>query len=67
MKKWEYKLRNFPVLVQGIEAELNRLGSEGWELVGIVAGKDHNELIFKREIPEPNAPTCEEASTAANS
>ena len=48
--RWEYR----EVLREGgtdllSEAELNALGSEGWELTGIVPGGDRVHFYFKRE------------------
>ena len=48
MQKWEYKVVGHTLT----EAELNRLGREGWELVIITgAGTVHCTMIFKRPIP----------------
>ena len=48
--RWEYR----EVLREGAtdllsEAELDALGSEGWELTGIVSGGDRVHFYFKRE------------------
>lgn len=47
-KNWEYKIvreRNI-----GLEEELNKLGSEGWEMVSAVRdSNDWIKFIFKRE------------------
>lgn len=57
MKHYEYKALDFscPACL-GMEAQLNKLGKEGWELVS-VCPKDSNEFgistitaFFKREI-----------------
>ena len=55
---WEYRIHNIRSenyrLDPTREAELNRLGEEGWELVGITAvnfktgATDHIGLVFKR-------------------
>jgi hypothetical protein len=44
-QRWEYK-----VIVQSAvsEEELNALGAEGWELVGIVALPETRQFYFKR-------------------
>lgn len=58
MKKWEYKIVNlYPSAGSflGIdEQEINNLGHEGWDLVGLYK----NDLIFKREkVVEKHKPT----------
>jgi Domain of unknown function (DUF4177) len=44
-QRWEYK-----VIVQGAvtEEELNALGADGWELVGVVALPERTQFYFKR-------------------
>lgn len=46
MQKWEYRV------VRGVarvdEAELNRMGGDGWELAGVGQAAGGGELIFKR-------------------
>lgn len=44
-QRWEYK-----VILQRVasEEELNALGAEGWELVGIVALSETTQFYFKR-------------------
>jgi hypothetical protein len=44
-QRWEYK-----VILQSVasEEELNALGAEGWELVGIVALPETAQFYFKR-------------------
>jgi hypothetical protein len=44
-QQWEYK-----VVVQNAmsEAQLNALGAEGWELVGVVAVAEVPQFYFKR-------------------
>jgi hypothetical protein len=49
MQKWEYKI----ILGLPGEVELNRLGGEGWELVGVILGANpmgHSSFMayFKR-------------------
>jgi hypothetical protein len=48
MQKWEYKLLSS----HWSEAELKKLGEDGWELAGITVGGDatgiSSGLIFKR-------------------
>jgi hypothetical protein len=55
LQKWDYKLVNVtPVAVNQMEAKLNKLGSEGWELcstvVPFVRGTDEYvvSFVFKR-------------------
>ncbi len=44
--------------MEGVEAYVNDLGQEGWELVTAVSGSDHSGIItkavlfFKRPLPE---------------
>jgi hypothetical protein len=42
MQKWEYKVVHFSINVQ---AELNKLGVQGWELVAV---DDLHQLYLKR-------------------
>jgi len=59
MKKWEYKIINLRSenyrIDPNYEAELNKQGDEGWEIVAIAAinfksgATDHIGVIFKRE------------------
>jgi Domain of unknown function (DUF4177) len=44
-QRWEYKM-----IFQGAmsEEELNALGAEGWELVGLVALPENTRFYFKR-------------------
>jgi hypothetical protein len=48
--KWEYKhltrAADSPALE---EAELNALGTEGWELIGVMADARASHFYFKRE------------------
>lgn len=52
MKKWEYISHNYGLS----DAKLNRLGSEGWELVSHTAIADNKKMaqyyVFKREIKD---------------
>lgn len=49
---WEYKIISTPIL--GLEAAMNKLGKDGWELVlsfnpsNKLADKD--EFVFKRSV-----------------
>jgi hypothetical protein len=47
--RWEYKaiVREVPELLS--EAELNALGEERWELVGVAPAGNHIHFYFKRE------------------
>ena len=55
----EYKRITLPILEVGkpeFEAELNRLGGEGWDLVSIIPHERHGysaeaHLVFKRPKP----------------
>ena len=46
-QRWEYK-----VIVQSAtsEEELNALGAEGWELVGVIGLPDTSQFYFKRAL-----------------
>lgn len=50
--KWEYKAatRQLPQGVHADETELNELGLEGWELVGIVYENSYTHFYFKRLV-----------------
>ncbi len=58
MRKWEYctllclvggcYVDGEPSKTAGFKETLNRLGEEGWELVGVSPGEDM-EFYFKRE------------------
>jgi len=52
MKKWEYDYKH--VLAGSIikKTMLNELGSEGWELISVVALSTSNIYYFKREKVE---------------
>lgn len=47
MQKWEYLIINVPS-----QGELNRLGSEGWELIAI-AGIDTQYWTVKASLKRP--------------
>jgi hypothetical protein len=57
---WEYKILNIRSenyrLDPAYEPQLNRLGEEGWELVGLTAinfktgATDHIGMVFKRPL-----------------
>jgi hypothetical protein len=48
--RWEYKHVTRPADAPDMDdAELNALGREGWELVGVVAGAKGTRFYFKRE------------------
>ena len=54
------KERVYEYLIQDIDSfdfpqnELNKLGQEGWELVGLNHKTGFTNYIFKREIIQPN-------------
>ena len=56
MTNWEYKTLDL-VKRQGEVAALNRLGSDGWEAIGIVSSWGvgwrmvHPIVLFKRALP----------------
>lgn len=56
MQRWEYKTFDL-VKRRGEVDDLNRLGSEGWEAVGIVSSWGvgwrmvHPIVLFKRALP----------------
>jgi hypothetical protein len=51
---WSYKLEPFePMAKDGhttVEAALNQLGEQGWELVGVQAIGENSYVIFKRPV-----------------
>ena len=50
--RWQYKRLTQPVDAPEIdEVELNTLGCEGWELVGVVMSPQGAQFYFKRERP----------------
>lgn len=47
---WEYKRLTRPTDAPEVdEADLNALGRDGWELVGVVPGPTSTHFYFKRE------------------
>lgn len=50
---WEYRVIGRTMADEGMlpEAELNALGSEGWELVGVVQVRAKVQFVFKRVKP----------------
>jgi hypothetical protein len=72
VKKWEYMCQRLPHDQPDIEKGLDKLGKNGWEMTGcgtIGTGFDTSKvllLFFKREIPEPPAPTTPKPSSATN-
>jgi len=50
--KWEYKqiVRNFENEKPLDETELNALGEDGWELIGIAQQPPNTYFYFKRQI-----------------
>lgn len=52
MTKWEYKYEEFDYLDAPAMIKINKLGKDGWELVGFTTGKSSNvyKLIFKRPV-----------------
>jgi hypothetical protein len=51
---WSYKLERFdPMAKDGhtaVEAALNQLGEQGWELVGVQVIGEYSYLICKRPV-----------------
>ncbi len=51
---WSYKLERFDVMAKdgytGVEAVLNQLGQQGWELVGVQAIGEHSYAVCKRPV-----------------
>ena len=52
MKFYEYKILKDKVFKKSIitEAELNRLGKQGWELVNVTSAEGFKTAYFKREV-----------------
>ncbi|RYP88081.1 hypothetical protein EKO23_04355 [Nocardioides guangzhouensis] len=58
MERWEYKVADLTKVEKNID-ELNRLGGEGWEAVGMVSTWGaggfkfvHPIALLKRRVPE---------------
>lgn len=49
--QWEYRERVHPLDALPTEADLNALGDEGWELVGMTVAGGAVHYYFKRERP----------------
>ena len=51
---WSYKLERFDLMATdghtAVEASLNRLGEQGWELIGVQAIGEHSYAICKRPV-----------------
>jgi hypothetical protein len=51
---WSYKLEQLDPMAgdgyAGVEAGLNKLGEQGWELVGVQAIGEHSYVICKRPV-----------------
>lgn len=66
MRQWEHTyVQGNTVDTQAIKDAANRLGAEGWELVGITSvdrtiGLNSNLLWFKREVVPPPAPAVDD-------
>lgn len=62
MTRWEYKIINIRSegyrLDPNAVGQLNRLGEEGWELVGLTSvnfksgASDNIAMVFKRALPD---------------
>ena len=50
MKRFEYMKLSVTGDDEAVTSELNKFGSEGWELVSSYAGLGRTVLFFKREI-----------------
>lgn len=49
------------------EADLNTLGAEGWELVGVVATPETTQFYFKRAVTQSAALSTGDERTLASS
>jgi hypothetical protein len=51
---WSYKLERFDVMAKdgadAVDAALNQLGGQGWELVGVQAIGENSYAICKRPV-----------------
>jgi len=51
---WSYKLERFDLMAKSgdaaVEAALNQLGEQGWELVGVQAIGEHSYAVCKRPV-----------------
>ena len=43
-----------------MEAELNRLGEDGWELVAFVGSQSLDSMVLKRQKKRPKKPKADE-------
>lgn len=65
MQRWEYKIADVTKLERAVP-ELDRLGAEGWEAVGLVSTWGagwrfvHPVVLLKRPLPE-SAQQCQPA------
>jgi len=48
MQKWEYRIEELVLGIQFSDDELNDIGENGWELVGIYKEDDSFYAVFKR-------------------
>ena len=51
---WSYKLERFDLMARdgysAVEAALNKLGEQGWELIGVHALGEYSYAICKRPV-----------------
>jgi hypothetical protein len=54
MNIWSYKLERIDLMAKdgstAVEAALNQLGEQGWELVGVQAIGEHSYVVCKRPV-----------------
>jgi len=51
----DYPIHEEHEMLQAVESTFNHIGSDGWELVSVMAQKDGCWLaFFKRQKPEPS-------------
>lgn len=65
MTRWEYKIINIRSenyrLDPNSSTELNKLGQEGWEMIGLTSvnfksgATDNIAMVFKRPVGAPNS------------